>query len=79
METVLENIRFNGEKLKEARGKLSLRDAAKKLGISAQSLSDMELSKIKPAADTLARLCAFYNLELSDLFENMPDNFLPDL
>lgn len=67
MTETIELLKFNGEKLKEARGGKSMSDTAKAIGITRQALMQIEQGKTKPSADTLVKLCAFLNISIFDL------------
>jgi transcriptional regulator with XRE-family HTH domain len=77
METNLENLVFVPQKLREARQRKfpewSLRRVARDfyqvLRITPQTLSDYETGRISPDPDRLARMCALYGVELSELTE----------
>jgi transcriptional regulator with XRE-family HTH domain len=63
-----------GEFLENLRGKMSLRDAAQKSGLSHTYIRDLELGKnrktkapIRPSADTLKQLAKAYNHPSTDL------------
>ena len=62
--------------LEELRGKLSLREAAKKSGLSHTYIRDLELginrktkAPIRPSADTLKQLAEAYNYPISELLK----------
>jgi transcriptional regulator with XRE-family HTH domain len=65
-----------GQFLEELRGKLSLRDAAEKSGLSHTYIRDLELglnrktkAPIRPSADTLIQLAKAYNCPPNDLLK----------
>jgi HTH-type transcriptional regulator, competence development regulator len=65
-----------GKFLEELRGKLSLRDAAEKSGLSHTYIRDLELgvnrktkAPIRPSADTLKQLADAYNYPVSELLK----------
>ena len=65
-------LEVDGTKLKTAREscedpKLSLSEAARRIGVSRQYLWNIENSLQKPGADVLARLCALYRVPISDV------------
>jgi transcriptional regulator with XRE-family HTH domain len=62
--------------LEDLRGKLSLRDAAEKSGLSHTYIRDLELginrktkAPIRPSADTLNQLAEAYNYPVSELLK----------
>lgn len=75
--TDLKNLVFVPQKLRDARlrkfpeKEWSLRRIARDfndiLGVTPQTLSDYEIGKACPKPDRLAKLCALYEIELSDL------------
>ncbi len=67
MTSVIEQIEFDGAKIRELRGSRSQSDVAKSVGISRQALNQIEQGETKPSADTLLRLCSVLKIELSDL------------
>ena len=66
----INKLEFDGSKLKEARKDRTMSDIAKAVGISRQSLMQIEQGITKPSADTLVKLCAALNLSISDLTKN---------
>ena len=58
-----------GQRIRELRDKadLSVRELAKKIGISAPFLSDMELGRRFPSEEILAKLAAALHVSLEDL------------
>lgn len=66
----LKELRFDGKKLRQLRGERTLQEVAEMIGITPQSVSDMELGKIRPSADNLARLCAVLGVEISAFYDN---------
>ena len=65
-----------GEFLEKLRGKLSLREAARKSGLSHTYIRDLELgmnrktkAPIRPSADTLKRLAVAYDYPVSELLK----------
>jgi transcriptional regulator with XRE-family HTH domain len=65
-----------GHFLEELRGKISLREAAKKSGLSHTYIRDLELGKnrktkapIRPSADTLIQLAKAYNHSPNDILK----------
>ena len=58
-----------GQRLRELRDKadLSLRELAKKVGISSPFLSDIELGRRFPSEEILAKLAAALNVPVEDL------------
>ena len=58
-----------GQRLHELRDKadLSLRELAKRIGVSAPFLSDIELGRRFPSEEMLAKLARALNVSLSDL------------
>ncbi len=61
---------FDGSRLKDARKERSMSEIAKAVGITRQSLMQIEQGLTKPSADTLVKLCAVLNLNISDLTKN---------
>jgi len=58
-----------GQRLHELRDRvdLSLRESAKKVGISSPFLSDIELGRRFPSEEILAKLASALNVSLEDL------------
>ena len=65
----LTSIPIDAGRLREARTSRGLQQqwVADQVGISKQSLSTYELGQSRPALETVERLCALYDLPLSDL------------
>lgn len=61
------NLEISPIKLKKARGKLKQAHVARMVGIHRQHLWGIEKGNCRPSADVLARLCALYGVEVSDL------------
>lgn len=76
----LQRLVFVPEKLRAARlrkfpkPEWSLRRVARDfhqvLNVTPQTLSDYETGRVSPDPDRLARMCALYEVELSDLTDN---------
>lgn len=76
-----------GEYLRELRGKMSLREASRKTGLSHTYIRDLELGKKNdPSHDTLAKLANAYGVKYGDLlskkfssidYPNLIDQFGP--
>jgi Predicted transcriptional regulators len=65
-----ENLEFDGTKIRQARGARSMTEVAEAVGISRQALMQIEKGDTKPSADTLVKLCAVLNIQISDLTKN---------
>lgn len=65
----LTDIHFDGSRFKRAREKagLSQAEAALKLGLKRQHVWAYENGKGKPSADTLARACYLYGVDIADI------------
>lgn len=70
MTETVENLEFDGIKLKDARQGKSMSEVASAVGISRQALMQIEQGVTKPSADTLVKLCAVLNISISDLTKN---------
>lgn len=83
--TALQTLVFVPQKLRDARlrrfpaPEWSLRRVARDfhdvLNVTPQTLSEYETGKSNPSPDKLARLCALYGVELSELTENERADF----
>jgi len=58
-----------GERIRNARGRLSARKLAIAAGISPSFLSDIELGKTEPSVDTLKKIASVLNVSSSFLLE----------
>lgn len=59
-----------GKHLEELRGKLSLREASERIGVSHTYIRDLELGKKKePTRETLEKIAKAYNVPYFDLYE----------
>ncbi|MEW6212514.1 MAG: helix-turn-helix transcriptional regulator [Acidobacteriota bacterium] len=58
---------MNHEKLKQARGDMSLSDVGKRVGVSPQQVWNIETGSRQPSAEVLLRLCLLYGLKLADV------------
>ena len=61
------NIEISPAKLKKARGKRSRKEVAEAIGSSRQRLWQIEEGKHSPNADTLAKLCILYGVQITDI------------
>ncbi len=62
-----------GERIRNARGRLSARKLAIAAGISPSFLSDIELGKTEPSVDTLKKIASVLNVSSSFLLEETDD------
>lgn len=62
-----------GDRIRNARGKLSARKLAIAAGISPSFLSDIELGKTEPSVDTLKKIASVLNVSSSFLLEETDD------
>lgn len=69
------DIRIDGRKLREARGKRSLAQVQQDIGVSRQLLSLYELERVTPPGDILAELCILYDLDVRQLVKPNQNNF----
>lgn len=56
-----------GNKLQELRGDLSVREAARRIGIDHSYLSKIEKGKV-PSLEMLKKICDFYGISVGSLF-----------
>ncbi|EGE53367.1 helix-turn-helix domain-containing protein [Streptococcus parauberis] len=79
----MSGLHFNGAKLTEVREKrgLTKTELAKKLGVSQQYISDIELNRNKTVSDEFVTRLAIYfqtkKVEFYDYYENINFNFKP--
>lgn len=75
----LKQVRFSGARLRALRGARTLEEVANALGITPQSLQQMEKERNRPAADTLGRMCLYFGANLSDFYDTPPKKIGPSL
>lgn len=63
----LHNISIDPQKLVQARGERSMAEVARATGLSRQQLWNYENALFKPSADTVARLCLYYQIPIEKL------------
>lgn len=70
-------LKFNGQKLKEKRESLkkTQTEIALFLEITPQSYGEMEKNFIKPSSNNLAKLCIYFDCPVLDFFD-VPKKFL---
>lgn len=67
MSTSAISLELSPEKLRKARGSRTQLFVAQTVGITRQYLSKIESGECTPGGDILVKLCAFYDVELSEL------------
>lgn len=72
----MEELKFNGNKLREKRKsvKRTQTEVAEFLAITPQSYGEMEHGHIKPASNTLAKLCIYFDCPIQEFFD-IPESF----
>lgn len=58
------------KKIKQARGERSVQDVLDALGITRQTLWQIETGRAAPTGDTLARLCILYRVAVEDVVKS---------